>query len=212
MTFLAWWLGRLRQHRCLVEEGARRGQVLRRSRDGQPRAKQDGKIVRAPSELDRGEGDAKYVHITSNATIAGVQYHDFPDTGDTPLVADMSSDILWRPIDVSKFGLIYAGAQKNLGPAGVTLVIVRKDWMEQGASDIPDILQYRKLAAKDSALNTPPTFAIYTVGKVLAWVKAQGRQPRRWRSATAARPRCSTASSTRTPTSIVARSRRARAP
>jgi len=135
---------------------------------------QDGKIVRAPMELDRKD-DAKYVHITSNATIAGVQYHDYPDTGATPLVADMSSDILWKPIDVSKFGLIYAGAQKNLGPAGVTLVIVQKDWMENAADpELPDILRYGFVSSKGSTQNTPPTFAIYTVGKVLKWVKAQG--------------------------------------
>ncbi|MEM9067584.1 MAG: 3-phosphoserine/phosphohydroxythreonine transaminase [Myxococcota bacterium] len=143
---------------------------------GDPRWAGTGKegegYVRAPMNLELS-GDAQYVHLTSNATIAGVQYHDFPEVS-TPLVADMSSDILWRPIDVSKFGLIYAGAQKNLGPAGVTIVIIRKDWMEQASSTIPDIFRYPFISSKGSTQNTPPTFPIYTVGKVLQWVKANG--------------------------------------
>ena len=143
---------------------------------GAPRWAGSGKegegYVRAPKDLDLKD-DAAYVHLTSNATIAGVQFHEFPETK-APLVADMSSDILWRPIDVSKFGLIYAGAQKNLGPAGVTVVIVRKDWMEKGAQDIPDIFRYGFISEKGSTQNTPPTFPIYVMGKVLKWVKDQG--------------------------------------
>ena len=97
------------------------------------------------------------MHITSNNTIAGTQWHEFPDTGSVPLVADMSSDIMWRPIDVSKFGLIYAGAQKNLGPSGIAVVIVRKDLIENGRKDIPKIFQYRTHADAGSLYNTPPT-------------------------------------------------------
>jgi phosphoserine aminotransferase len=97
---------------------------------------------------------ATYVHITSNETIAGTQWHEFPDTAQVPLVADMSSDIMWRPIDLRRFGVIYAGAQKNLGPAGVTLVIVRKDLVEAGRTDIPPIYQYRTHAEANSLSNT----------------------------------------------------------
>ncbi len=137
--------------------------------------KSDGVFTRVPGadelELD---ANARYVHITSNNTIAGTQFHQFPDVGDRPLIADMSSDLLWRPIDVSKFGLIYAGAQKNLGPAGVTLVIIRKDLMETGSSDIPKIFRYGIIAGKDSLYNTGPTFPIYMVRNVLQWVRDQG--------------------------------------
>jgi len=144
---------------------------------GEPRWAGSGKegedYVRAPMDLDL-DSDAKYVHLTSNATIRGVQYHDFPDVGGKPIVADMSSDMLHKPIDVSKFGVIYAGAQKNLGPAGVTLVIVRKDVLAEMSEKVPDIYNYQAIAAKDSALNTPPVFPIYVMGKVLKWLKAQG--------------------------------------
>ncbi len=143
---------------------------------GEPRWAGSGKdgdlYVRAPMDLDLKD-DARYVHLTSNATIAGVQYHDFPETK-APLVCDMSSDILWRPVDVSKFGILYAGAQKNLGPAGVTIVIARKDFIADSAKDIPDFYRYPFVAEKDSTMNTPPTFAIYAVNKVLKWVKANG--------------------------------------
>ena len=146
---------------------------------GEPRWAASGRegemVVRAPSELDL-DGDARYVHLTSNATIAGVQYHDFPETA-APLVADMSSDLLWRPIDVSKFGLIYAGAQKNLGPAGVTLCIVHKELYAKATKELPDMLRYEFIASKDSTHNTPPVFAIYAVGKVLEWVEKQGGAP-----------------------------------
>jgi phosphoserine aminotransferase len=143
---------------------------------GKPRYAATGKdgerYVRAPQELDLS-ADAKYVHLTSNATIAGVQYHSFPEVS-APLVADMSSDMLWRPIDVSKFSLIYAGAQKNLGPAGVALAIIEKSFMAKGNQELPEMLRYDFIASKGSTHNTPPVFAIYAVGKVLAWVKAQG--------------------------------------
>ncbi|MBN2197500.1 MAG: 3-phosphoserine/phosphohydroxythreonine transaminase [Polyangiaceae bacterium] len=135
----------------------------------------DGKFVRMPAqaELDL-DPNAAYVHITSNETIAGTQWHAYPDVGNVPLVADMSSDIMWRPTDVGRFGAIYAGAQKNLGPSGVTLVIVRKDLVESGRKDIPAIYQYRTHADANSLSNTPPTFAIYMLRNVLAWVKESG--------------------------------------
>jgi phosphoserine aminotransferase len=120
------------------------------------------------------DSNAVYCHITSNNTIAGTQFQTFPDTGNVPLIADMSSDILSRKIDFSKFGLIYAGAQKNLGPSGVTVVIARKDLIESGREDIPVILQYRTHAEKDSLYNTPPTYSIYLVKLVLDWVKSLG--------------------------------------
>jgi phosphoserine aminotransferase len=117
---------------------------------------------------------AAYLHITSNNTIKGTQYHEFPDTGNTPLVADMSSDFLWRPFDANRFSLIYAGAQKNIGPSGVTVVILRKSWLEKANNGIPTMLKYATHSAKDSLYNTPPTFAIYMVRNVLEWVREQG--------------------------------------
>lgn len=118
--------------------------------------------------------DTAYVHTTSNNTIYGTQFQALPDFGDVPHVCDMSSDILSRPLDVSRFALIYAGAQKNAGPSGVTLVIIDRAFMDGGRRDIPKIWQYRVQAAKDSMLNTPPTFAIYCVGLVVRWLEAQG--------------------------------------
>ncbi|UCE18349.1 MAG: 3-phosphoserine/phosphohydroxythreonine transaminase [Gemmatimonadota bacterium] len=118
--------------------------------------------------------DTVYVHITSNNTIAGTQWMTFPDTGDIPIVSDMSSDILSRQLDFSRFGLIYAGAQKNLGPSGVTVVIIRNDLAEQSREDIPTLLRYATHVDKDSLFNTPPTFAIYIVKLVLEWMKDQG--------------------------------------
>jgi len=135
----------------------------------------DGKFARIPaaSELSL-DANAAYAHITSNNTIFGTQWHDFPATGSVPLVADMSSDIMWRPIDVTKFGLIYAGAQKNLGPSGLVLVIVRKDLVEGGRKDIPTIFQYRTHAENNSLYNTPPTFSVYVLRNVLDDIKKQG--------------------------------------
>ena len=138
-------------------------------------SEQDGKFPRMPRQDElQLDPQAAYVHITSNETIGGVQWHKFPDVGSVPLVADMSSDIMWRPTDVSKFGLIYAGAQKNLGPSGVTLVIIRKDLVENGRKDIPKIFQYRTQAAENSLYNTPPTFGIYLLRNVLSIVKDKG--------------------------------------
>lgn len=118
--------------------------------------------------------EAAYVHITSNETIGGIEYHWMPDTGDVPLVADMSSNILSRPVDVSRFGLIYAGAQKNIGPAGLTIVIVREDLIGQATPKMPAMLDYKTHADNDSMYNTPPTYGIYIAGLVFQWLKQQG--------------------------------------
>ncbi|MCK5505378.1 MAG: 3-phosphoserine/phosphohydroxythreonine transaminase, partial [Thermodesulfovibrionia bacterium] len=117
---------------------------------------------------------ASYLHITSNNTIAGTQFHTFPETGDVPMICDMSSDINCRKIDVSKFGLIYAGAQKNMGPSGVTIVIIREDLMEKSPDDIPTMTSYKIIGGKDSLLNTPPTFGIYFIKLVLEWIQKSG--------------------------------------
>jgi phosphoserine aminotransferase len=118
--------------------------------------------------------DAAYLHYTSNNTVAGTQFHYLPEAGDVPLVCDMSSDILAKPIPVEKYGLIYAGAQKNIGPAGVTMLIVRKDLMERADNSMPDVFNYAKMAAKKSMLNTPPCFAIYMVGLVARYLLDKG--------------------------------------
>ena len=118
--------------------------------------------------------EASYVHICSNETIGGVQYLFTPDVGDVPLVADMSSDILSRPIDVSRYGLIYGGAQKNIGPAGLTIVIVRDDLLGGALPITPSAFNYAEQAASDSMLNTPPTYAIYIAGLVFKWIKELG--------------------------------------
>jgi phosphoserine aminotransferase len=118
--------------------------------------------------------NAAYVHICSNETIGGMQYHFTPDTGDVPLVADMSSDILSRPIDVSRYGLIYCGAQKNIGPAGLTIIIVRDDLIGHALPITPSAFDLKQQADNDSMLNTPPTYAIYIAGLVFKWLKKQG--------------------------------------
>lgn len=115
--------------------------------------------------------DAVYVHITSNNTIKGTQWHEFPDTNGIPIISDMSSDILSRPLDMKPFGLIYAGAQKNLGPAGVCMVIIRKDLLEKIPEKLPSMLKYTTYSQKNSLYNTPPCFAIYTVQLVLEWLE-----------------------------------------
>ena len=115
--------------------------------------------------------EAVYAHITTNNTIKGTQWADMPDTGTVPLVADMSSDIMSRPVDVDRFGLIYAGAQKNIGPAGVCLVLVHKKMLARVPDNLPSMLKYTTFAAKNSLYNTPPSFAIYTVQLVLKWIE-----------------------------------------
>jgi phosphoserine aminotransferase len=118
--------------------------------------------------------DAAYVHFTSNETIGGVEMFWTPQTGDVPLVCDMSSHILSRPIDVSQYGIIYAGAQKNIGPAGLTIVIIRDDLIGQTLAGTPTMFDYKIHADNDSMYNTPPTYGIYMAGLVFKWLKAQG--------------------------------------
>lgn len=119
---------------------------------------------------------AAYIHLTSNETIAGAQYKDFPKT-DAPLVADMSSDILSRPFDITKFGLVYAGAQKNLGPAGLALVIIRKDLAEQCPPTVPVFFRYKTHLEENSLYNTPPCFAIYMLALTTRWLVQMGGLP-----------------------------------
>ena len=119
-------------------------------------------------------GNPAYVHVCTNETIAGVEYPWTPDTGDIPLVADMSSHILSRPVDVARYGVIYGGAQKNMGPAGLTLVIVRGDLLDRALPITPSAFHWKEQAAADSMLNTPPTYAIYIAGLVFEWLLAQG--------------------------------------
>jgi phosphoserine aminotransferase len=119
-------------------------------------------------------GKSRYVHITSNNTIEGTRFAEYPDTGDIPLVADMSSHILSEKLDVSKFGLIYAGAQKNLGPSGVTVAIIREDLVGDAPDYCPALLNYETYVKHGSLFNTPPTFSIYVLKLVLEWVKEYG--------------------------------------
>ena len=136
---------------------------------------QDKRYTRIPKPAElKLDPKAAYVHITSNNTIFGTQWQDFPSTGSVPLIADMSSDFLWRRFDTSRFGLIYAGAQKNVGPSGVVVVIANRDLVARGRKDVPKILRYSTYAENDSLYNTPPTFAIYMVRNVLSWVKSVG--------------------------------------
>jgi phosphoserine aminotransferase len=118
--------------------------------------------------------DAAYVHVCTNETIGGVEYQWAPDTGNLPVVADMSSHILSRVIDVAKYGVIYGGAQKNMGPAGLTLVIVREDLLDRAMALTPSAFNWKEQAEADSMLNTPPTYAIYVAGLVFEWLQAQG--------------------------------------
>ena len=127
-----------------------------------------------PQDSWRLSKEAAYVHICSNETIGGVEYHWVPETGEVPLVADMSSHILSRPVDVARYGLIYAGAQKNIGPAGLTIVIVRDDLIGQALPTTPSAFDYKQQSDSDSMLNTPPTYAIYIAGLVFDWLKKQG--------------------------------------
>ncbi|MBM3817755.1 MAG: 3-phosphoserine/phosphohydroxythreonine transaminase [Acidimicrobiia bacterium] len=129
--------------------------------------------IPAPGECTLTPG-AAYVHITTNNTIEGTEWHTIPDTGDAPLVADASSDMFHGPMDVARFGLIYAGAQKNLGPSGVTLVIVREDLLARSTEALPIMLNYKVHAENNSLYNTPNTFGIYILGLTMKWLKAQG--------------------------------------
>lgn len=138
----------------------------------------DEKFARVPAQAELTlDPSAAYVHLTSNNTLFGTQWASYPDVGDVPLVADMTSDLLSRRVDVSKFALIYAGAQKNVGPSGVTVVIVRKDLIASGRTDIPQIFRYSSFASSESLFNTPPTFAIYLMRNTLAVLEEWGGVP-----------------------------------
>jgi phosphoserine aminotransferase len=137
-------------------------------------AEASGYTTIPPRESWKLDPGAAYVHICGNETIGGVQYHFTPDVGAVPLVADLSSEILSRPIEVAKYGLIYAGAQKNIGPAGLTIVIVRDDLIGQPHPLLPSAFDYKTVADNESMYNTPPTYAIYIAGLVFQWIEAQG--------------------------------------
>lgn len=134
---------------------------------------EDQKFNYIPEKISFEE-NGSYLHITSNNTIFGTQWQNFPETGDMPLVADMSSDIFCRKLDHTQFGLIYAGAQKNAGPAGVTIVIIRNHLLERSHDDIPTILNYKIYAEKNSLYNTPNCFGIYIVNMIMEWILDQG--------------------------------------
>lgn len=139
---------------------------------------EDNNFTSAPSQAElKLNPDAAYVHYTPNETIRGVEFDYIPDTGDVPLVADMSSNILSRPIEVSRFAMIYAGAQKNIGPAGLTVVIIRDDLLGDVLPATPSLYDYKVTADAGSMLNTPPTFGWYLAGLVFQWLKDQGGVP-----------------------------------
>lgn len=135
-----------------------------------PASSKDRNFAYIPKNIDF-DSNAVYVHLTSNNTIKGTQWASFPDTQGAPVVCDMSSDILSRPLDMKKFGLIYAGAQKNIGPAGVCMVIIRKDMLEKAADNLPSMLMYKTYAESNSLYNTPPCFTIYAIQLVLKWLE-----------------------------------------
>lgn len=156
---------------------------------GKKAVKEGGRLLEARTAADGGDSNytaipdvsswdldpsAAYVHYTPNETIGGVEFHEIPETGDVPLVADMSSTILSRPLDVSRFGVIYAGAQKNIGPAGLTLVIVRDSLLGNARPGTPTVIDYSVMAESGSMSNTPPTFAWYMAGLVFKWIIDQG--------------------------------------
>ncbi len=137
----------------------------------------DGKekqYARVPSDAEiKPDPAAAYLHYTSNETIHGVEFHHIPDSK-VPLVCDASSDFMWKKTDISRFALVYAGAQKNVGPSGIVVLLTRKDFVEAGRKDIPKIFQLRTVADNDSLYNTPPTFAIYLIRNVMRWIKSEG--------------------------------------
>ncbi|MGB1556207.1 MAG: 3-phosphoserine/phosphohydroxythreonine transaminase, partial [Oceanococcaceae bacterium] len=150
-----------------VKEAANYGPV-------QTAAKPEGAFTSIPARASwQLQEAASYVHYTPNETIEGVEFHDVPDVGDKPLIADMSSTLLSRPIDVSRFGMIYAGAQKNIGPAGMVIVIVREDLLGRARKECPSVINWADQAAADSMLNTPPCYTWYVAGKVFAWLKTK---------------------------------------
>jgi phosphoserine aminotransferase len=157
------------------EKALAEAELVGRPRVAATTVEEGGRYRRVPRQEElRLDPAAAYVHLTSNNTIWGTQWHAFPDTAGVPLVADMSSDFLWRPVDVSRFHLVYAGAQKNLGPSGVLLALADREWLARGRKDIPRFLRYTTHLEAHSLYNTPPTFAVYLVRNVLRWMKAEG--------------------------------------
>ncbi|HYH95341.1 3-phosphoserine/phosphohydroxythreonine transaminase [Hyalangium sp.] len=143
----------------------------------------DKRYTRVPRQAElQLDPKAVYAHMTTNNTIYGTQWHTVPEVGGVPLLADMSSDLLWKPIDVSRFAMIYAGAQKNVGPSGIVIVVIHKEFMAKGRTDIPKIFRYSTYAENNSLYNTPPTFSIYLCRNVLAWIKGVGglKQLEQW--------------------------------
>jgi phosphoserine aminotransferase len=138
----------------------------------------NGTYTRVPTQAEV-EFDARsaYAHTTSNNTLFGSQFHTFLDTGTVPHVCDMSSDFMWKPLDVSKFDFIYAGAQKNLGPSGVVVIVAKKEFLASARKDIPRVFRYQTHADAGSLFNTPPTLAIYLMRNVLAWIEKEGGLP-----------------------------------
>ena len=158
-------------HRSIAE--ARRYGTVNVAASAEPE-----RYTRIPTQAEwRTTPGAAYVHVTTNETIGGLEYHWVPRTGDVPLVADMSSNLLSRPLDVAAFGLIYASAQKNVGPAGLTVVIVRDDLLGRARPTCPSVFNYTEQAKSDSMLNTPTTYSIYVAGLVFEWLIAQGGLP-----------------------------------
>ena len=194
--------GRLCPYRPLVRARDQGGAPLRR-RGRWSRTRPRRTIRRFPlPPRSRARPGAAYLHYTPNETIGGVEFPYVPDTGDVPLVADMSSTILSRPLDVSRFGLIYAGAQKNIGPSGITVVIVRDDLVRGSRPGTPMVFDYRAVADAGSMLNTPPTFAWYFAGLVFQWLKREGGVAAMGRGI-APRPRRCTPRSTRRPSTPI---------
>lgn len=155
------------------EKALEEAQKLGQARVAGSTREENYKRIPTASELTIGDQPA-YVHLTSNNTIFGTQWATFPDVGDAPLIADMCSDILSRPIDANRFAMIYAGAQKNMGPAGVTVVIMRQSLIDRAPKSLPAILSYATHAKNNSLYNTPPAFAVYMTNLVLGWLEAQG--------------------------------------
>ena len=173
-----WGEKAVQEGKVVAQQYGERVQLVISTQTGEGKA---ATYTRTPTqdELSKIEGGAAYVHFTSNETIHGVQYatapgEAFPSFGASPLLCDMSSDFMWKKIDISRFAFIYAGAQKNIGPSGVTVVIAKKTFVEEGRKDIPTIFQYRTAAENNSLYNTPPTFGIYLVRNVLSWAKSIG--------------------------------------
>ena len=151
------------------------GEARRFLRANEAASGRDGNFTSIPDPASwRLSDDAEYLHLVINETVVGVEFHEVPEVSDAPIAADMSSTLLSRPVDVGRFGVIYAGAQKNIGPPGITVVIVRDDLLGRARPETPAVVNYRVMADADSMSNTPPTFSWYVAGLVLEWIREQG--------------------------------------